>query len=448
MYQLHRSTIFEQYEQLTFTHSKSGNSFSVIPEWGAHLREVIINGQSVIEGYASKEELEKNYYGKSDFLAPFPNRIKNRTYVFEEKTYQFPLNHPPNAIHGFVRNKKFEVISTKNTSKTANVVLRHTYIGDIAAFPFPFALEVSFTMKEPKTLEVSMYLKNTGTGNMPAGLGWHPYFRIAPKADAVQLQAPNLQLIDSDQYLIPTGTYTPYTDFKMLTAIGTKSPDCCFLLENKGKREEITLKSTLGTLNYWQETGKNKYKYLIIFVPPFRTSIAVEPMTCSTDAFNNGNGLVILKPEHKLGGKFGFSFSLSTSDTGGGRQSESGIIGEMGRLTEGLYWMSESDYPFEIKSFESKEVFEDFLNVQSEPAKSVENIEPYQFFSNATQNQKWHTAQDTAIVERYRALIKFLKENLQNVEAYRFGDSLKDVYIVGETKSCEVVLLATKVVET
>jgi hypothetical protein len=158
--------------------------------------------------------------------------------------------------------------------------------------------------------------------------------------------------------------------------------------------------------------------------------------------------LVVLKPEYKLGGKFGFSFSLSTSDTGGGRQSESGIIGEIGRLTEGLYWMSESDYPFEIKSFESKEIFEDFLNVQSEPARSVENIEPYQFFRNATQNQKWHTAQDSAIVERYRALIKFLKENLQNVEAYRFGDALKDVYIVGETKSCEVVLLATKVVET
>jgi aldose 1-epimerase len=448
MYLLHRTIIFEKYEQFTFTHTKSGNSFSIIPAWGAHLREVVINGQSVIEGYASLEELEKNYYSKSDFLAPFPNRIKEGKYIFEGKTYQFPINHPPNAIHGFVKKKPFEVISTKNTLKSAQVTLCHTYKGELAAFPFPFQMEVSFTMRENNSFEVSMQIKNIGTGNMPAGLGWHPYFRIAPKADLVQLQAPDLQLVDLDQYLIPSGTYSAYSDFKTLTPIGTKTPDNCFLLEKNGKKEEVTLKSTLGTLNYWQETGRNKYNYLIIFVPPFRTSIAIEPMTCSTDAFNNGNGLVVLKPQQKLGGKCGFSFTISTSDTGGSQQSQSGVAGELGRLTEGLYWMSESDYPFDIKSFESKEVFEDFLQIQSEPAEGIEHSEPYSFFQNATKNQTWHAPQDTATVERYRALVKFLKDNLQNVECYRFGDSLKEVYIVGETKSCEVVLLATKVVET
>jgi aldose 1-epimerase len=448
MYQLHRSIIFEKYEQFTFTHSKSCNSFSIIPEWGAHLREVIINGQSIIDGYASKEELEANYYGKSDFLAPFPNRIKEGKYIFEGKTYQFPINHPPNAIHGFVRKKPFEVQITKTTLKSAQIILRHTYKGESSAFPFPFELEVSFTMKEANGFEMSMQIKNTGTCNMPAGLGWHPYFRIAPKVDMVQLQAPNLQLVDLDQYLIPTGTYSAYSDFKTLSPIGSKTPDNCFLLENNGKKEHVTLKSALGTLNYWQETGRNKYNYLILFVPPFRTSIAIEPMTCSTDAFNNGNGLVVLKPQQRLGGKFGFSFTLSTSDTVGSQQSQSGVVGELGRLTDGLYWMSESDYPFEIKSFDSQEVFEDFLALQSEPASMVEHIEPYSFFQSATQNQTWHTAQDTAIVEQYRALVKFLKANLQNVACYRFGDTLKEVYIVGETKSCEVVLLATKVVET
>ncbi len=51
------------------------------------------------------------------------------------------------------------------------------------------------------------------------------------------------------------------------------------------------------TINIWQQTGKWKYNYLQVFIPPSKKSIAVEPMTCAADAFNNKMGLIILNPK-------------------------------------------------------------------------------------------------------------------------------------------------------
>jgi aldose 1-epimerase len=51
----------------------------------------------------------------------------------------------------------------------------------------------------------------------------------------------------------------------------------------------------------------NKYNYVVLYIPPDRNSIAVEPMTSSIDAFNNKEGLIILKPEEFWSASMGFS---------------------------------------------------------------------------------------------------------------------------------------------
>ena len=55
----------------------------------------------------------------------------------------------------------------------------------------------------------------------------------------------------------------------------------------------------------WQETGKRKYNYLQIFTHPSRMSIAIEPMTCNIDAFNNKEGLITLKSDESFKACYG-----------------------------------------------------------------------------------------------------------------------------------------------
>ena len=59
------------------------------------------------------------------------------------------------------------------------------------------------------------------------------------------------------------------------------------------------------TIQLWQETGENKYNYIQVFIPPDRSSIALEPATCNINAFNNLEGLITLKPEETYEAAYG-----------------------------------------------------------------------------------------------------------------------------------------------
>jgi len=63
------------------------------------------------------------------------------------------------------------------------------------------------------------------------------------------------------------------------------------------------------TINLWQDSRYSKYKYLQIYIPPSRKSIAIEPMTCKADAFNSGDGLIVLSPNEKFKGEYGVFLS-------------------------------------------------------------------------------------------------------------------------------------------
>jgi aldose 1-epimerase len=49
----------------------------------------------------------------------------------------------------------------------------------------------------------------------------------------------------------------------------------------------------------------DKYNFLQVYTPPHRNTIAIEPMTCLADAFNNKKGLIILKPSETASFSFG-----------------------------------------------------------------------------------------------------------------------------------------------
>lgn len=278
----------------------SGAFFTVVPGRGACLTEIFLRGQSVLDGYRSDAELASLDWGKSAILAPFPNRLKDGRYRFEGVEYQFPLNEPSrgNALHGFVMDKPFEVVE-----RTPDLIaLQYRYGGEFPWYPFPFALRVSYRLESPASFVVSFEMENTGDGAMPAGLGWHPYFRLGQSADEIILQLPAADRILVDERMIPTGEKVGFSAFGTPGLIGDTGFDTGFRLPASDGPAMVQLRHGSFVLEYWQDPV---FSYLQVFIPPARRSIALEPMTCNIDAFRNGEGLVRLEPAQCLRGRAG-----------------------------------------------------------------------------------------------------------------------------------------------
>lgn len=281
----------------------TGSGFSVVPDRGACLTELQFKGIPVLDGYQNTDELDALDWGKSALLAPFPNRLKDGRYRVGEEEFQFPLNDGDrgNALHGFVLDKSFEVFEEREE----RIALAYSYGGNLPYFPFPFKLRVSYSLPSSTEFEMTMELENTGSRPMPAGMGWHPYFQLGVPVNALHLKLPSVEKIQIDARMIPTGERTPFQAFQSLEKIDQTPFDTGFLLRNSGHESEVILQFENLRLRYWQE---NLFPFLQVFIPPARQSIALEPMTCNIDAFNNGDGLKMLAPGEVLSGTAGIMF--------------------------------------------------------------------------------------------------------------------------------------------
>lgn len=132
---------------------------------------------------------------------------------------------------------------------------------------------------------------------------------------------------------------------------------------------------------------------------------------------------------------------------------DSEIINTLKEASDGLYCLSEADYPFEAFLWEdqTKEplTVERLVQQVGHPQDTpVEVIELVQFFEGSTEEQDWYGPEEKEMVAKYQNLVKTLEDNLQDIKVYRVGEVKIDVYIIGKTGSSALAGLSTKVLET
>ncbi len=312
----HKIEPFGTFEKHIFSND-TGDAFSVVPQFGACLLDLQFNHLSVLDGYATPSELIENKWSKNIILLPYPNRLRDGRYTHEGKTHQFDLTSADtqNSIHGFGKDAPMQVDSVWNNAEEAGITCSWQHDGSHAAYPFRFTAQITTILRAcpdsssgGSNFDMSMSFKNDSNVEIPVGLGWHPYFKMSEKSNDSSLQMPDCQLIAIDERMLPTGEKTPFDAFKTLTPINDSTLDNGFYINNQTQNAETVLASAQGKLTFWQETGDKKWNFLQVFTPPHRKSVAIEPMTCNIDAFNNGDGLVRLKPSETLGGTFGVRF--------------------------------------------------------------------------------------------------------------------------------------------
>lgn len=305
---------FGSLTQLELSNVYTGEYVTIIHDYGTAINELVLNANgknhAIIRGTNTHKDMVGQKWFKGAKLFPFPNRIKDGKYTFNGKDYQLPINEEArhNALHGFVFNKPFELVSHEENTDFVTVEFELNYLGKFDGYPFPFRLSIAYTLSEDG-LECQTIIKNTGTTAMPVGDGWHPYFKTGSKVDYLQLTLPACKVLEVDDRLIPTCKQTNFDKFESGALIGQQEFDTAMVLEVTGDIVTTELLDTQRNLkiSLWQETGVNKYNYLQLYIPADRQSIAIEPMTCAPDAFNNGLGLISLQPNEVIKTAYGVS---------------------------------------------------------------------------------------------------------------------------------------------
>jgi aldose 1-epimerase len=133
-------------------------------------------------------------------MAPFAGRIRSGAFRYGGRDVQLALNHPPDAIHGTVFERPWQV----DDPATLSIDLG-------AAWPYVGRVVQQFALRDDG-LDVTLSL--AADEPMPAALGWHPWFRrriagrpgatAAPSAPVeLQFDAAWMYVRDADG--LPTG---------------------------------------------------------------------------------------------------------------------------------------------------------------------------------------------------------------------------------------------------
>lgn len=132
-------------------------------------------------------------------------------------------------------------------------------------------------------------------------------------------------------------------------------------------------------------------------------------------------------------------------------KTNSEILEQLKQASDGLLFMSESEYPFEVFLWEGvapvtpQKVVQQTNHPQDTPIKIVGFDD---FFQVATTVEDWHEEEEKATVKRFQTLVQTLKDNLRNLQVYRLGNIEVNIYVVGETPTGDLAGISTQVVET
>ncbi|OGU74234.1 MAG: hypothetical protein A2V93_08030 [Ignavibacteria bacterium RBG_16_34_14] len=313
--------ITEQNQDTLFHHINiknkiTGGFLSILPNLGARLNSAFLNfGNSLIP--VLKELKDENLISNDDIfnnvkLFPFANRIRNGKYTFNNQNFELPINYKDegNACHGFLYNAKFNIISKNILKEYAEVELEYESLKKMEGYPFCFKVSVVYKFTLTGEVIITTKVFNLNNSEILFTDGWHPYYALDTNVDNLSIEFNAMEKLELDQNNIPNGIVSSLSNGSYHHIdLKNKKLDNLFRYSENNEINFIYIipNNADYKLKIWHESGINKYNYLVLYIPPDRNSIAVEPMTSSIDAFNNREGLIILKPEEFWSVSMGFS---------------------------------------------------------------------------------------------------------------------------------------------
>ncbi|MDB5231314.1 MAG: aldose-epimerase [Chitinophagaceae bacterium] len=292
----------KKYAAITLKDLESGCEAEVYA-FGALLNRfaIPVNGKyrNVIDGYESPEDAVENLipWFKSAFLSPFPGRINNGRYLFNQQQYKIEKFYQgANALHGLVFDAVFEIKEMKESSQECFVILKNIYTGIDRGYPFPYISEIKYALKKNRRLEVTSTVCHFNNEPIPYAEGYHPYFKLGDATDDWSLQLDSNERLEVNAKQIPTGELINDERFLNSTLLSSIEVDDTFKLNKTPGKAAACLKG--NGLSVIIHSGKT-LPYIQVFIPDHRENVAIECVSGPPDCFNSGTGLMLLEPKEK-----------------------------------------------------------------------------------------------------------------------------------------------------
>jgi len=311
--ELNENTLFHQ----VFIKNIITDEFiSILPNLGARLNSAFLRFEDLLMPVL-KELKDENLKSNDDIfnnakLFPFANRVRKGRYTFQNRLYELSINYieEENACHGFLYNARFKILSKNILNEYAEVELEYESINQMEGYPFCFKISVIYKFTLTGEVIITTKVFNLNDKEILFSDGWHPYYCLNKSVDDLTIEFNAAERLELNQNNIPSGKVYNLNNHTFHSInLKNKNLDDLFRYspDNKVNFINIIPNKFPYKLNIWHEAGVNKYNYLVLYIPPDRKSIAVEPMTSSIDAFNNMDGLIVLKPKESWSASFGFS---------------------------------------------------------------------------------------------------------------------------------------------
>jgi aldose 1-epimerase len=276
-----------------------GGQSAVVVEVGGGLRRWQVGGVDVLDGY---DQDELCVGGAGQVLAPWPNRIRDGSYVFDGVRHQLPLTEPDrhNAIHGLVRWLPWRLVESAGSRLTCECLLPAQ-----PGYPWPLLFRSTWSLS-PDGLGARHEVTNLSHEPAPFGFSVHPYLQVAGvPVGELEMHLPARTRLLTDSRRLPVGAAKVdggEWDFTAPRTIGHLVVDTAFgdVDRDGDGGSAVTLRAPDGRgVRLWADRAFGWWQVFTGDTLPgarHRRSVAVEPMTCPPDAFRSGRDLIILSP--------------------------------------------------------------------------------------------------------------------------------------------------------
>lgn len=297
-----------------------GEHAVIVPQAGFQCLSYRVSALDVIAGPADPMEWqEKPFRSGIPLLFPWPGRIRDGIFSWRGREVRLPINDPAHnsAIHGLTYKHAFKV--TRRGPYFVAARLDSTEESELSRlWPYPFVLDLDYEIGNG--LRLHCVVSNTGREPMPFGFGAHPYFHapLDPQGAraAMQVQGEVDGHWQTDERLLPTGKLEALSgrmDLRAPVTLGADTYDDPFrLAASRGERAARLIDPKLKMA--LELRAASAFRDLVVYAPPGKDVVALEPYTCAPDAFNLAargvdSGVIELQP----GARFEASFEMRLS---------------------------------------------------------------------------------------------------------------------------------------
>lgn len=259
-------------------------------------------------------------------LFPFAGRLSGETFAFGGREYRVKSAGRSGGypIHGLVFGRPWRVV--EQAAEWATGVFQAAVDAPelLAEWPADFRIAVTYEVAGPE-LRCGVRIDNPDAEGrpLPFGFGAHPYFRLplgGPAPDECRVTVPAAEYWELAE-MLPTGRRLPVSianDLRAGPRFGDLTLDDVLTGLPAGGGSVRTTIVDPGSGRVLTQTFDAACRHCVVFTPPHREAIAIEPYTAVPDAFALAargieTGLRVLAPDESVdlrilirldGGKF------------------------------------------------------------------------------------------------------------------------------------------------